>query len=298
MPTDPLLLPFRITGVFLYKFTTDLSGGDETTLLAKYRYYLQPTLITGLGIPAPSIRTGDAYRMDGSYFSGLNIASRTVTITIPVIGDIQAKRAEIYNMFSQDPSLPLDTYYNLYLELDTGFTLVLHKVILDTMTDNIDRPRGQLLNISFFSADPWWYSVRMKSDIQSVAYAGPPDTPLTMSYDVQCLGTGIAYPKIIITGQSNRFQITNASTEQVIGPVYLSCAPGEVITIVTSPTESRGIFSSLHSPSDIINHVGGGGNLDFYLDWGFPHNHIMIDGVVTGGTVTVELQWYESYIGV
>ena len=297
MPTDPLLLPFRITGVFLYKFTTDLAGGDVDTLLAKYRYYLQPTLINGLGIPAPFIRTGDAYRMDGSYFSGLNIASRTVVLTIPVIGDIQAKRAEIYNMFSQDPSIPQDTYYNLYLELDTGFTLVLHKVILDTMTDNIDKPRGQLLSISFFSADPWWYSVRMKSDIQSVAYAGPPNTPLTMTYNIQCLGTGLAYPTIIITGQSYLFTIENEDTEQVIGPIYQSGVPGEVITIVTSPAETRGIFSNMRTPSNIINDVFSG-NLDFYLDPGFPHNHITLGGVVTAGTVTVELQWYESYIGV
>lgn len=294
---DPLLMPFRITGVFLRKFTTDVGGGAEYSILAQSRYYLQPTVINGLGIPKPNVRESNTYRRDGALFSGLNITSRTVQITIPVIGDIQAKRAEIFDMFSQDPSIPLDTYYNLYLELDTGFLLVLHKVILDAMTDNLGNPRAQLLTISFFSADPWWYGTTLKRSTYSKGYNGLYDTPLYTEFTVQSLGTGLAYPTITVTGQSYLFRIINTDTQQSIGPVYLSCAPGEVITIVTSPTQKRGIFSNNHLPLNIIDHVGDG-NLDFWLDPGFPTNHIYIDGYVTGGTVTVTLEWYDSYLGV
>lgn len=299
MTTDPLLLPFRITGVFLCKFTTDLAGEDETTILAKERYYFQPTLINGLGIPKPFVRESNTYRRDGALFSGLNITSRTVQITIPVLGDIQAKREEIFNLFSQDPALSSDTYYNLYLELDTGYTLVLNKVILDSMTDDIGKPRAQLLTISFFSADPWWYSTTLKSTVQTKVYTGPPNTSLDVLFTIACQGTGLAYPTITVEGASLEFRIINADTQQIIGPIYRSCDPTETLKIITSPTGKRGAFSIMPTMiwTNIITQLDVG-NLDFFLDPLFAENHIILTGYVTSGTVTTTLEWYESYVGV
>jgi len=297
METDPLLMPFTITGVFFTKYNNTYSGFYvEPAEQTKLRHYLKPVLISGLGIPQPNVRMLESYRMDGAYFSGLNIPSRSVILSIPVTGDVQAKRAELFRTFSHDPAISRYTCYDLNLELSNNVILSLHKVVLVSITEELHGPRGQFLALTFLASDPWFYNTTVRQNTWE--HTGGFQWDVDQEFDLDIMGTGIAYPTIEVTGVVYLLRVLNMHTHQEIGPLYLQTMEDEVITIVTDPLQERGVFSNIRG--NIISHVGSNyesASLDFYLDPGFGANRIRIIGTAYG-TLRVVTTWYDSYLGV
>jgi hypothetical protein len=297
--TDPLLSPFSVTGVYFLKYTQEYDyfyTGAETEV--QQRYYFRPSLISGLGIPTPNLRTKGTYRLHGEFFSGLNIPNRTVVLTIPVLGNIQDKRAEIYDWFSQDPVTFHKTYYDMYLEFNTGKRVLSKKVVLSGITETLHEPLAQFLNVTFFCPDPLWYGTTLHSVTKTYTYAGPPDTVIDEDFTVPVVGTGMVYPRFIVIGSLDQFSIENTDTDQFFGPLDLALGPGEMVTINTDPTVTAfGVYSDTASPDNLLRYAQTP-NLSLWLDPGFPNNHISYDGFITVGTATVTIEWFDAYIGV
>jgi hypothetical protein len=292
--TDPLLSPFRVTGVYFLKYSQEYVA--ETEILE--RYYFQPTLVSGLGIPTPNVRSSDAYRMHGSFFVGLNIPSRTVVLTIPVLGDIQEKSSDIYEWFAQDPSTVSRSYFDMYLELSTGKKVLSRRVVLSAITETLHEPLAQFLNITMFCPDPMWYDAVENTVSGSYAFVGPADTPIDATITVPVVGTGLSYPTITIAGATDELQFENEDTDQVFGPLALETALGETVVIQTAPAlTNRGIYSDTTSPDNLITYAATP-NLELYLDPGFGDNDIKVTGFVTAGTATITITWHNAYIGV
>jgi len=292
--TDPLLSPFRVTGVYFLKYTRDYVTDDEV----KERYYFTPTLVTGLGIPTPNVRSSGAYRMHGQFFVGLNIPNRTVVITIPVTGDIQEKSAEIYEWFSQDPSTISRSSFDMYLELNTGKRVMSKRVVLTTITETLHEPLAQFLNITFFCPDPMWYDAELMSVDAAFYYTGPPDTAINQSIRLPVIGTGTVYPTITVTGATYLLNFENVETGQVFGPLYYESSPGETFILNTDPASPvHGVYSDTALPDNLLTKAGTP-NLELYLDPGFGDNHLLVTGYVTEGTATITVEWHNAYIGV
>jgi hypothetical protein len=297
IPTDPLGGSFSIKRFFVTKYNTDYAFGDMNTVLSKVRYYFEPTLLAGLGIPAANLRTNTAYRVNGAQLSGLNMGGRTVILTIPVMGDIQAKRAEIIELFAQDPSVFYGTYFDFCLELDSGYVLTMKRVVLNSVTEELIGPRGQFLNISLYSPDPFWYGNVTRSFSKSYTYTAPMlrTNNMNSSFPLWYFGSCIAYPVIVLTGRTYLFTIKNMNTGKLIGPINYETAADEAITISTAPNDTRSAISNIEG--NIIDRIVGG-DLDFYLDPFYSPNQIFVTGSVVSGTATVGISWRETFIGV
>jgi len=291
--SDPLMSRFYVTGIFIKKYYNVATGSPAVDDVE--RFFLPVMSILGLGIPVPLAYTSDTYRVDGSLFLGMNIQNRTVTIQIPVLGDVATKKTEIYNIFSQDPRIAEHTRYDLCLELNIGKILTLKDVVLLGAEPDVKSPVGQVLTLTIFCPNPIIYGA------PDTFSSGAPSCPLCDStHVVTVYGTWVTYPVITLVGRSATTTITNVQTGRYF-TLDVPSVGGETITITTQPGPTQGIVGSVSGNmiADVI-----GGSLDLALDPTFGTNTLTVVGNPGGGahidivTFVMTMSWYNSYIGV
>lgn len=284
---------FYVTGIFIKKYYNVATGSPAVDDVE--RFFLPVMSILGLGIPVPLAYTSDTYRVDGSLYLGMNIQNRTVTIQIPVLGDVATKKTEIYNIFSQDPRIAEHTRYDLCLELNIGKILTLKDVVLLGAEPDVKSPVGQVLTLTIFCPNPIIYGA------PDTFSSGAPICPLCdSSHNITVFGSWLAYPVITLVGRYSVTTLTNLQTGRYFTLDLAPINPAEIITITTEPGPSQGIVSSISG--DIISDVIGG-SLDFALDPTAGVNTITVTGYGGGAhidivTFVMTMSWYNSYIGV
>jgi hypothetical protein len=307
MTGDPLLSRFYVTGVFIRKYynaspgSTVVSGVVTPSSTGSERYYLSTMSFFGLGVPVPLIYSSDAYRMDGTTYAGTNIQNRTVTVQIPVLGDVITKKAEIYKIFAKDPALTEYTYYDLCIETDINYTLILRNVNLLGVEPEVRSPIGHILTITIFCKDPIIYANTERNYLAvfSPSIYGPP-TDMLSSHSIEPYGTWYTYPRIIVAGSCANFGIENKSNGKKI-QLNMTMGSTEVVSIITQPGPYQKISSNVARPKigyNIISLVEGG-CLDFSLDPTYGVNDVEVTGakLVNSPVTNLTLYWVDCYVG-